>query len=44
MHNDDIARALGFADASAFSRAFKTWTGVSPRVFRQQLNDQPPTT
>ena len=44
MHNDDIARALGFADASAFSRAFKTWTGVSPRVFRQQPNDHDPTT
>ncbi|MBI4696930.1 MAG: AraC family transcriptional regulator [Gammaproteobacteria bacterium] len=35
MHHDEIARALGFDDASAFSRAFKTWTGVSPQTYRQ---------
>jgi len=31
---DDIAGELGFAEPSAFRRAFKQWTGVSPGVFR----------
>ena len=27
------ARLLGYSDPSAFSRAFKRWTGSSPRVY-----------
>ena len=32
-----IARETGFATPSAFSRAFHTWTGSSPREFRNSL-------
>lgn len=31
----DIAHALGFAEASAFHRAFRQWTGVSPGEYRR---------
>ncbi len=33
----DIAAELGYADTSAFYRAFTGWTGVSPERFRRQL-------
>jgi len=33
----DIAATLGFADRSAFHRAFKCWTGVRPGTYRESL-------
>lgn len=36
MSNDEIADALGFSNASSFSRAFKRWTGKSPSKFRKK--------
>ncbi|WP_321350421.1 AraC family transcriptional regulator [Halopseudomonas oceani] len=32
----DIALSLGYSEASAFSRAFRRWTALSPREFRQR--------
>lgn len=31
----DLALSLGYADETAFSRAFKRWSGVPPRVWRE---------
>ncbi len=36
MHNEELAHSLGFTDASAFSRAFKSWTGISPQAYRRR--------
>jgi AraC-like DNA-binding protein len=33
----DIASILGFESNSVFSRAFKSWTGVAPSIFRATL-------
>ena len=32
----DLALHLGYADETAFSRAFKRWSGLAPRQWRQQ--------
>jgi AraC-like DNA-binding protein len=32
----DIAAALNYTDASTFSRAFRSWTGVSPSTWRNR--------
>ena len=34
LHISEISRALGYRDPSSFSRAFRHWTGVSPREYR----------
>lgn len=40
LDNSAIAQTLGFEDASAFSRAFKSWTGRSPREYKRHLWDE----
>lgn len=33
----DIASRVGYTDATVFSRAFKRWTGMSPRQYRKHM-------
>ncbi len=35
----EIALKLGYCDTSAFSRAFKAWTGVSPREYKKNYRE-----
>jgi AraC-like DNA-binding protein len=35
---DEVAAMLGYAEQSSFGRAFKRWTGMSPRQFRQHAH------
>ncbi|MEH6570752.1 MAG: helix-turn-helix transcriptional regulator, partial [Halioglobus sp.] len=32
-----IAHCLGYADSSGFQRAFKKWTGHSPKTYRDTI-------
>ncbi len=36
----DIAMELGYAEPANFSRAFKRWTGTSPREFRMIYSEK----
>ncbi len=35
-----IARAVGFANHSGFSRAFHRWTGITPRQYRADTSER----
>ncbi len=37
----DVAYSLGFADLSNFTRAFRSWFGVSPREYRNNTRNSP---
>jgi AraC-like DNA-binding protein len=37
----EVAFALGYDDVSAFARAFRQWTGVSPREYREARVQRP---
>lgn len=38
----ELALMLGFADSSAFAKAFRRWTGLSPTEFQERLRDNGP--
>ncbi|MNR08374.1 HTH-type transcriptional regulator VirS [compost metagenome] len=33
----EIAQRLGYAEPSSFTRAFRRWSGLTPREFRRRL-------
>jgi len=35
---EEVSQLLGFKEARSFTRAFKAWTGVSPRHYRQRVS------
>jgi len=35
-----IAALVGFANEKSFSRAFRSWTGVPPQIFRARKIDE----
>jgi AraC-like DNA-binding protein len=37
----DISEALGFSDASCFTRAFRRWMGMDPRTYRHRVLNLP---
>lgn len=37
---NDIAATMGFSEPSAFNRAFKKWTGMTPGAYRDQAKSQ----
>jgi AraC-like DNA-binding protein len=37
LSTSDIALLLGFSELSAFSRAFKRWSGMSPKHYRENI-------
>ncbi len=39
---DDIAAALGYSTASAFTRSFHGWTGTTPRAWRRDARQPDP--
>ncbi len=38
---NDVALLLGYSEASAFSRAFRRWSGVAPSAWRAELKAAP---